>query len=184
MAARTSSPSNGASASTARRRTLGLSVARGEDGREPAGVADRAERRGGRLADQRLGGACRQLDQSTENRVADLLTLAARPCGHLDHRDVVVGEEREQFDLGTRGGQFRRHAGGRSRPGRCVAVVRSGAVSRPSRSRAPSAASRTAGSGLVRPAVAVAGSDECPAMTTSRRLGPVIAGPSPLDVTA
>ena len=29
-------------------------------------------------------------------------------------------------------------------------------------------------SGLVRPAVAVAGSDECPAMTTSRRLGPVM----------
>ena len=29
--------------------------------------------------------------------VAHLLTLAARPCGHLDHRDIVVGEEREGF---------------------------------------------------------------------------------------
>ena len=62
-----------------------------------------------------------------------------------------------------------------------VAAVRSAAVSWPSRSSAPRAAIRTFASELARPAVAVARSDECPAMTTSRRLGPVIAGRSRRD---
>ena len=176
MVARTSSPSNGARASTAAPAHGRLVLARGEDRREST-----RRRRSRRARPRSIRGpaarsACVVNSISRrEDRVAHRLALAARPRRDLDHGDVVVGEEREQLDVGVRCGQLGGAAADARGPGR--ASPRSGPVSSavPSRSRAPRAAIRTLASGLARPAVAVARSDECPAMTTSRRLGPVIA---------
>ena len=141
-----------------------LVLARGEDRREPRAspIAPSAAAHDSRTS----GSVACVVNSISRPRTASLdhLALAARPGRDLDHR-----RRRRQRGAGAARRRdamrpVRRRGGGRSRPGRRSPPSGRMRSAVPSRSSAPSAAIRTLASVLARPAVAVAGSDECPAI--------------------
>ena len=117
-----SGPTNGARASTARRRIAGLSVTAARMASSPRRRRSRRARRPP-PPDERIAGAVPASSISRRGRRRRRLVLAARPGRDLDDRRVV-GEERQQVDVGMAGGDRRGpppHAGS----GRRTAPVRS-----------------------------------------------------------
>ena len=150
-ASSTSGPSNGARASTARRRTAGLSWVAARMAGKPAGIADRSEGRDRGLPHQRIVVVGRQpreaIDDVAPSALVETGELATGPRRRLDNGGIGVVEQSEHRRPRARRDPRRRplprRAGARRRRRLQRRARDRRGVNAPARASAPSAVART-----------------------------------------